>query len=139
VKHRSRVTQHPAQANLRQVHLVHSELFVELAAKGFLVHAGDIGENITTAGIDLLRLPQGTLLHIGASAVVRITGLRNPCRQLDGFAPGLLAAVLERLPDGSLHRKAGVMGVVAAAGEVRPGDGIRTELPPEPHASLVQI
>jgi MOSC domain-containing protein YiiM len=139
VKHRSRVAKDAAQPNLRQVHLLHAELFGELAAKGFDVHAGDIGENVTTEGIDLLGLPQGALLHIGASAVVRITGLRNPCRQLDGFQPGLMAAVLERLPEGTLRRKAGVMGVVLAGGEVRAGDEIRTELPAGPRLPLQRI
>ena len=139
VKHRSRVAQDPTQPNLRQVHLVHSELFTELAAKGFDVRAADIGENITTEGVDLLALPQGTLLHIGASAVVRITGLRNPCKQLDGFQPGLLSAVLDRAPDGALLRKAGVMGVVVSGGKVRPGDAIRAQLPAGPHLPLERV
>jgi MOSC domain-containing protein YiiM len=129
VKHRSRVRQDPTQPNLRQVHLVHRELFDELASKGFEIDPADIGENITTQGLDLLALPRDTLLRIGASAVVRITGLRNPCAQLDNFRPGLTAAVLDRAADGSLVRKAGVMGVVAAAGEVRVGDAIAIELP----------
>jgi MOSC domain-containing protein YiiM len=139
VKHRSRVAQDPTQPNLRQVHLVHSELFAELAAKGLDVQAGDIGENLTTEGVDLLALPCDTLLHVGARAIIRVTGLRNPCKQLDDFRRGLLAAVLERLPDGTLVRKAGVMGVVVAGGEVRPGDAIRVELPAAAHRPLERV
>src|SRR5262245_22811703 len=85
VKHRSRVAKKPPQPNLRQVHLIHSELFAELAGKGFDVLPGQLGENITTQGIELLALPTGTELRIGADAVVRLTGLRNPCYQLDKF------------------------------------------------------
>jgi MOSC domain-containing protein YiiM len=139
VKHRSRVAQDPTQPNLRQVHLVQAELFEELAARGFDVHAADIGENITTEGLDLLALPRDTLLYIGGSAVVRVTGLRNPCKQLDDFQPGLLAAVLERRPDGTLKRKAGVMGVVVAGGEVCTGDGIRVKWPATPHQPLERV
>lgn len=139
VKHRSRVAQDPTQPNLRQVHLVQSELFAELAAKGFDVHAADVGENITTEGIDLLGLPRDTLLHIGGAAVVRITGLRNPCKQLDGFQPGLLSAVLDPAGDGTLLRKAGVMGVVVAGGPVKPGDTVRVELPAGPRLRLERV
>jgi hypothetical protein len=136
VKHRSRLRQVPLPANLRQVHLVHSELFEELARKGFTVAPGDIGENITTRGIDLLAFPAGTLLRIGPSAVVRVTGLRNPCSQLDRFAAGLTAAVLDRSPGGQLIRKAGIMGVVEAGGFVAPGDFIAIELPAGAHRAL---
>lgn len=139
VKHRSRVRQDPDQPNLRQVHLIHSELHDELRQAGFAVSPGKMGENITTLGVDLLRLPVGARLHLGANAVVEITGLRNPCYQLDGFQPGLMAAVLDRDSDGNLVRKAGVMGIVLAGGEVRPGDPIRVELPPEPHRSLEPV
>ncbi len=138
VKHRSRVARDPAQPNLRQVHLIHAELFDELAAKGFPVLPGDIGENITTRGIDLLSLPVGARLTIGET-VVEITGLRNPCIQLDRFRPGLMAAVLDRGPGGELVRKAGVMGVVLAGGEVRPGDAIRIAWPPPPHRPLAPV
>lgn len=136
VKHRSRLRQVPLPPNLRQVHLVHSELFGELATKGFAVAPGDIGENITTRGIDLLALPADTLLRIGASAVVRVTGLRNPCSQLDRFRAGLTAAVLDRSSDGQLIRKAGIMGVVEAGGFVVPGDFISIELPAGAHRPL---
>jgi MOSC domain-containing protein YiiM len=129
VKHRSRVARDPSQPNLRQVHLVHAELLAELIAQGFPVSPGSIGENITTRGIDLLALPQGTELHLGAEAVVIVTGLRNPCAQLDAFSPGLMGAVLDRTPDGQLIRKAGIMGVVQVGGQVSPGDSIRVVVP----------
>ena len=139
VKHRSRVRQDPSQPNLRQVHLIHSELHDELREAGFDVSAGQIGENVTTRGIDLLGLPKGTRLYLGDLAVVEVTGLRNPCSQLDHFQPGLLAAVLGRDEHGNVIRKAGIMGIVLAGGEVRPGDGIRVELPPEPHLPLERV
>jgi MOSC domain-containing protein YiiM len=139
VKHRSRVAQDPTQPNLRQVHLIHSELFAELHAKGFRVEPGQLGENITTAGIDLLSLPLGTELVFGQEATLRLTGLRNPCAQLDRFRPGLMAAVLDRLPEGKLVRKAGVMSIVLAGGPVRPGDEIRVTLPAQPHQPLEPI
>jgi MOSC domain-containing protein YiiM len=136
VKHRSRVRKDPTRPNLRQVHLMHAELFDELRVKGFAVQPADLGENVTTSGIDLLALPTGTRLHIGATAVVEVTGLRNPCRQLDGFQKGLMAATLDKDAAGNLIRKAGVMSVVLADGDVRPGDAIRIELPCEPHRPL---
>lgn len=139
VKHRSRVAQDPTQPNLRQVHLIHTELFEELKAKGFSVTAGDMGENITTRGIDLLGLPTHTRLCLGETAIVEVTGLRNPCAQLDRFQSGLMSAVLDRDGDGNLVRKAGIMGIVLAGGEVRPGDTIRVELPPEPHQPLERV
>src|SRR5882757_2309802 len=117
VKHRSRVRKDPTQPNLRQVHLMHAELFDELRLKGFVVQSADLGENVTTEGIDLLALPSGTRLHLGASAVVQITGLRNPCIQIDHFQNGLMAATLDRDTEGNLVRKAGVMGVVLADGD----------------------
>lgn len=139
VKHRSRVARDPSQPNLRQVHLIHAELHDELRANGFAVKAGEMGENITTRGIDLLRLPVGARLHLGAEAVVVITGLRNPCAQLDRLQPGLMEAVLDRDMQGNLVRKAGIMGVVVTDGEVRPADPIRVELPPEPHQMLAPV
>jgi MOSC domain len=139
VRHRSRVARDPEEPNLRQVHLIHAELHDELRGRGFAVGAGDMGENVTTRGVDLLGLPTGTRLHLGDSAVVEVTGLRSPCKQLDGFAPGLMAAVLDRDDDGNVVRKAGVMAVVRAGGEVRPGDRIRVELPAEPHAPLAPV
>jgi MOSC domain-containing protein YiiM len=129
VKHRSRVARDPTQPNLRQVHLVHAELHDELRAAGFAVEGGSMGENVTTRGVDLLALPTGTRLHLGAKAVVEITGLRNPCIQLDGLQDGLMSAVLDRDADGNLVRKAGVMSIVITGGEVRTGDAIRVELP----------
>jgi hypothetical protein len=139
VKHRSRVAADPTQPNLRQVHLVHGELHDELAGKGFRVAPGVMGENVTTRGLDLLGLPRSTRLHLGATAVVEVTGLRNPCKQLDDYQAGLLAAVLDRDEAGNLVRKAGIMGVVLAAGEVRPGDAISVELPPLPHQRLERV
>ena len=139
VQHRSRVAADPSQPNLRQVHLIHAELHDELQAAGFDVSAGQIGENITTCGVNLLGLPVGTLLHIGGEAVVAVTGLRNPCPQLDAFRPGLLAAVLGRDEAGQLVRKSGIMGVVRTSGVVRPGDAIRVELPPLPHRVLDRV
>jgi MOSC domain-containing protein YiiM len=128
VKHRSRVARDPSQPNLRQVHLIHAELLDELNAAGFTVKPGDMGENITTRGLDLLALPTGTLLTIGA-AVIELTGLRNPCVQLDRFQPGLMQAMLDRDAAGNLIRKAGVMGVVLVGGDVLPDDSIQIEIP----------
>ncbi len=139
VQHRARVARDPNQPNLRQVHLLHAELFDELRAQGFSVSAGQMGENITTHGIDLLGLPTGARLHIGAQAVIELTGLRNPCSQIDDFQPGLMAAVLDRDAQGQLIRKAGVMAVVLTGGRVLPGDAIRVELPPEPHQPLQPV
>jgi MOSC domain-containing protein YiiM len=139
VKHRSRVRKDPTQPNLRQVHLMHAELFDELRAKGFVVQPADLGENVTTSGLDLLALPSGTRLHLGASAVVEITGLRNPCIQIDNFQKGLMAATLDRDAEGNLVRKAGVMSIVISDGDVRPGDTIRVELPDMPHRPLQPV
>jgi len=139
VQHRSRVARDPSQPNLRQVHLVHAELFDELAATGFTVRPGEMGENITTRGVDLLGLPTGTRLRLGATALIEITGLRNPCSQLDGLQPGLMKAVLDRDAEGNLIRKAGVMAIVLAGGVVRPGDTITVELPASPHQPLVPV
>jgi MOSC domain-containing protein YiiM len=139
VKHRSRVARDPSQPNLRQVHLLHAELFEELLAAGFAIEPGDLGENITTQGVDLLALPTGTLLHVGRQAVLKVTGLRNPCSQIDHFRQGLTAAVLDRDAAGQLVRKAGVMSVVLAGGEVTPGDAIQVELPPQPHHALAPV
>ncbi len=139
VRHRSRVARNPAQPNLRQVHLIHSELFAELAPQGFTLHPGDIGENVTTAGIDLLALPVGTVLRLGDQAEIAVTGLRNPCLQLDRFAPGLMAATLGRSEDGTLVRKAGIMATVRRGGSIRPGDAIAVILPPPPHRYLAPV
>jgi len=139
VKHRSRVARDPAQPNLRQVHLLHHELLIELEARGFLIGPGDIGENILTSGIDLLGLPTDAILRIGTTAEVRVTGLRNPCVQLDRFKPGLMAATLDRDAAGNLIRKAGVMAVVLTGGEVHPRDPIEVVMPAQPHHRLVPV
>ncbi|MUL38686.1 MOSC domain-containing protein [Gloeocapsopsis dulcis] len=139
VKHRSRLAVDPTQPNLRQVHLIHAELHEELQAAGFVVSAGQMGENITTRGINLLALPTSTRLCLGDTAVVELTGLRNPCTQLDQFQTGLMAAVLGRDEQGKLIRKSGVMGIVIISGMVKPGDPIRVELPPKPHQPLDRV
>ena len=136
VKHRSRVARDPTQPNLRQVHLIHAELHDELAVAGFDVRPGELGENLTTRGIPLLELPAGTRLRLGGSAIVEITGLRNPCAQIDRFKSGLLGEVVGRDASGAVWRKSGIMSVVITGGEVRPGDPIEVELPPEPHRPL---
>ncbi len=136
VKHRSRVARDPTQPNLRQVHLIHSELHDELRDKGFEIAEGQMGENITTRGIDLLALPKGSRLQLGTNAIVEITGLRNPCLQLDGLQQGLMAAVLDKDSEGNLIRKAGVMTIVLESGDVFPNDIIRVELPALPHEPL---
>lgn len=139
VKHRSRVARDPSQPNLRQVHLIHAELHAELRGAGFAVSAGQMGENITTEGVDLLALPTGARLRLGEQAIVEVTGLRNPCAQLDGIQPGLMAATLDRDARGNLIRKAGVMAVVIAGGVVRPGDAIAIDLPATPHRPLEPV
>ena len=139
VKHRSRVARDPSQPNLRQVHLIHAELHDTLREQGFAVSPGQMGENVTTRGVDLLGLPTGARLRLGDMAIVEVTGLRNPCAQLDRIQPGLMGATLERAQDGSLVRKAGIMAIVLAGGDVRRGDAIRVELPPEPHRLLAPV
>ncbi|KUM84785.1 molybdenum cofactor biosysynthesis protein [Streptomyces pseudovenezuelae] len=139
VKHRSRVAQDPTQPNLRQVHLMHEELFAEVVGAGFKVAPGELGENITTRGIDLLGLSVGTLLRIGDSAVLEITGLRNPCLQIDTFQDGLLKQVVGRDDAGKIVRKAGIMSIVREGGVVRPGDTIDVERPSGPHRPLDRV
>ena len=139
VKHRSRVVIDPTQPNLRQVHLIHAELHDELIEKGFSVGFGVMGENITTRNIDLLGLPRGSRLSIGMNAVIEITGLRNPCKQLEDYQKGLLSAVLDKSDDGELIRKAGVMGIVVFSGEVRTGDEIKVTLPNKPYLKLERV
>jgi MOSC domain-containing protein YiiM len=139
VKHRSRVAADPTQPNLRQVHLIHSELHDELRMRGFQVQAGEMGENITTFGLDLLALPVGARLRIGSEAMLEVTGLRNPCLQLDGLEPGLMKAVLDRDAGGNLVRKAGIMAVVISGGLVRAGDAIQVDFLPEPHRALERV
>lgn len=139
VQHRSRVAANPAQPNLRQVHLIHSELFDRMANRGFDVGPGDLGENITTRNVALLDLPVGSILKIGPDALVAITGLRNPCSQIDNFQQGLLETVLSREEDGSIVKLAGIMGVVVAGGVVGQGDTIEISLPPKPHRPLQRV
>lgn len=139
VKHRSRVARDPSQPNLRQVHLIHAELFDELAEAGFAIVPGQLGENVTTRGLDLLALPTGTRLRLGVDAIVEVTGLRNPCAQLEGISRGLMSAVLDRDEQGGLVRKAGVMGIVLAGGEVQAGDAIQVEMPAAPHRALEPV
>ena len=139
VRHRYKLRQDPTQPNLCQVHLIHTELFDELRGRGFVVHPGDLGENVTTSGLDLLALPTGARLALGDSAVVEVTGLRSPCVLIDKFQPGLKAATLDRDADGLLIRKAGIMGVVLEGGAVRPGDAIEVTLPPAPHRMLLPV
>jgi MOSC domain-containing protein YiiM len=136
VKHRSRVAKDPTQPNLRQVHLLQQELFTELAADGFAIGPGDLGENITTAGLDLLALPAGTILAIGTNAVIEVTGLRNPCWQIDHFRRGVRSKVLLKTSSGQEIRKAGVMGIVVTGGRVVAGDRIRIHWPAPPHRPL---
>lgn len=140
VQHRSRRAREACAPNLRQVHLLHAELFAELEHAGFRVTPAQMGENVTTQGIDLLGLPRTTRLRLGGRALVALTGLRNPCRQIDeNIGPGALAAVLGRAADGSLVRKAGVMAIVLESGEVRPGDPIEVWLPPSPWRPLEPV
>jgi hypothetical protein len=139
VKHRSRVARDPTQPNLRQIHLIHGELHDELGAAGFALVPGQLGENVTTRGLDLLALPAGARLHLGEAAVVEVTGLRNPCLQLNAIHPGLMAATLGRDEDSNLIRKAGIMAVVVVGGTVRAGDLIAVALPPEPHRKLAPV
>ena len=139
VKHRHRVRMDPTQPNLRQVHLIQAELHDELRTRGFDVVAGAMGENVTTRGLDLLALPTGTKLHLGPEAIVEVTGLRNPCSQLNGVCDGLMAATLDRDAEGNLIRKAGIMGVVLQGGDVHADDAIVVELPAEPHQALQPV
>ena len=139
VKHRSRVARDPSQPNLRQIHLIHAELLQALDVAGFRVAPGAMGENVTTLGLDLLGLPRGARLRLGDEAVVEVTGLRNPCAQIEEFQPGLLAAVLGRDAEGRLIRKAGIMGVVIVGGTICPGDAVRVEIPSEPHHPLEPV
>ncbi|MGW7443986.1 MOSC domain-containing protein [Kitasatospora sp. NPDC054795] len=139
VRHRSRVAQDPTLPNLRQVHLIHRELLAELGGSGFDVAPGALGENITTEGVDLLGLPVGAVLRIGPEAAVEITGLRNPCAQIDAYRPGLLKQVVGRAEDGTIVRRAGIMGIVRTGGPVRPGDTVAVELPDGPHRPLDRV
>ena len=140
IRHQFRMTYEPDLPNLRQVHLMHEELFDELALKGHAVAAGQLGENITTRGVDLLGLPTGTLLHLGEQAVIEVTGLRNPCAKINDFRPGLLGEVFALDPvSGDFSFKSGIMAVVRRGGRVRPDDAVEAELPPGPHRPLERV
>ena len=139
VKHRSRVSRDPNAPNLRQVHLMHAELFDQLAVSGFSIAPGDLGENITTSGVDLLALAENTLLRIGPHAVIQITGLRNPCSQINKFQKGLMAAMLGRDANGGLVRKSGVMAIVLVGGDIAPGDPITIEPPAGTQRPLICV
>lgn len=134
VRHRFIAKVRPMQANRRQVHLIRAELFDELREAGHPIGPGDLGENVTTAGLKLEHLPLGTRLHLGETAVVELTGLRTPCALIDRFQKGLRKKML-----GGVLRpkyKCGVLGVVVAGGRVEPGDRVRVEAPPPPFAPL---
>jgi len=137
VQHTYHMRKNPLAPNLRQVHLIHAELFEELAQAGFIVKAGELGENITTRGLALLDLPTGARLRIGA-AVVEITGLRSPCSQIDKFQQGLMGRLIDK-SGARVQMKSGVMGVVIAGGDIAPGDAISVDLPPEPHRPLEKV
>lgn len=139
VKHRSRVRQDPSQPNLRQVHLIHKELLDELSAKGFVVRPGELGENLTTEDLDILNLPKGARLIFPSGAEIEITGLRNPCVQLDNWQPGLMAAVLDKDEEGNLIRKCGVMSIVLKGGIIQAGDAIQIEMPEPPFVKLEKV
>ena len=117
VQHRSRVRVDPNQPNLRQVHLIDDAVFAVAASAGFEIDHGDLGENVTVSGLDVHGLAVGTMLRLGESAFVAVTGLRNPCGQINGLRPGLLD-VLRRADGGDIVRRAGIMGVVVRGGEV---------------------
>ena len=139
VQHLSRIAKNPDKPNLRQIHLIAAELHDELRERGFHLRPGQMGENITTRGVDLLGLPAGTILRFGSAAAIEVTGLRNPCHQLNGIHPGLMEATLDYTEDGELIRRAGIMAVVRTGGPVGPGDVIEIELPSGPHRSLEPV
>jgi MOSC domain-containing protein YiiM len=139
VQHLSRLRREPEKPNLRQVHLIHGELHDELRRQGYDVAPGVMGENVTTRGVDLLALPTGTRLELGEEAVVEVTGLRHPCKQLEKVGPGLMSAVLDRDAGGRLVRKSGVMAIVVHGGDIRPGDTVRVERPPPHHQPLEPV
>ena len=139
VKHRYHAAKNPDAPNLRQVHLIHAELFDELREKGFTITPGAIGENVTTRGIDLLALPCGARLRLGEEAIVEVTGLRSPCTYIDRYQSGLKNAVLDKDADGRVIRKSGIMAIVIAGGDVRSGDAITVELPTGAHRPLSPV
>ncbi len=144
VQHLSRLRLDPGAPNLRQVHLIAEEFFAEAVGHGYAVEPGDLGENVLTAGLDLLSLPLGTVLGFGdhnhgVGAAIEVTGLRNPCRQIDRFRAGLLQVALDRTPDGTPLRKVGIMAVVTRGGTVRPGMVINVCRPAAPHRPLEPV
>jgi MOSC domain-containing protein YiiM len=139
VKHRSRVAKDPTLPNRRQIHLIHSELLDDLALQGFTVAPGDLGENILTRGIDLLGLSAGTILHIGQTVQVEVTGLRNPCSQINGHSAGLMNALISHQKDGTLIRRSGIMGIVLVGGDIRIGDHVTPRLPDHAHKALTPV
>ena len=130
VQHLSDRKKNSTRSNLRQLHLIQSELIEELNATGFDVRPGDLGENITTGQIDLPALPQGTLLRIGDTAVVEITGLRTPCFKIERFRKGLRSAVTEHRHGGPATLKGALMAIVVAGGVVNRDDRIGVIIPP---------
>lgn len=139
VRHRSRVRQDPTQPNLRQVHLISAELLEECRELGFAVQPADLGENVLTRGLDVLGLPRGTRLKLGETAVVEVTGLRNPCQQIDDFRPGLLKVMVQKGSDGQPVFRCGIMGIVLTGGEVQVGNQLGVEWPPQPWQKLERV
>ena len=135
VRHRHLARRHPKMPNLRQVHLIPSELFQALRADGYELRPGDLGENILTAGLDLEALPLGTILKLGAEAAIELTGLRTPCVLIDRFKPGLKRRMLVE-EYGRPRFRCGVMAVVRSSGRISTGDAIAVRLPSEPLKSL---
>ena len=136
VRHRYLVRRNPAAPNRTQVHLLEAEFLEALAtdAPNFpAFHPGDFGENILTRSIRLISLPLGTRLHLGPTAIVELTGLRSPCKQMNTLRPGLMKA---SFVPGTRRHRAGVMAVVLEAGTLSAADTIHVELPPEPHIAL---
>jgi hypothetical protein len=134
VKHRYLARWRPRMANERQVHLINQALFEELFSEGFNVQPGNLGENVTTRGIDLLRLPLGTMLALGPTAAVELRGLRTPCVLVDRFRKGLLKALVRK---GEQPRfRAGVMGVVREGGILFPGNPVKVTISPAPWQAL---
>ena len=142
VKHRSRVAANPDQPNLRQIHLVMSELLDEVNSAGHNVVAGQLGESITTTGIDLISLPVGSMLRIGDTALVALTGLRNPCPQIKSVGDGLMKMMFiddQDNPEGPKIGRTGVMGVVIAGGIVAADDGIKIRFPAGPLTRMEKV
>ena len=129
VQHLYEKKRNPSAPNLCQVHFMAAELFDDLVPTGYTVAPGELGENVTTEGINLMSLPLGTQLHLGAQAVVSVTGMRSPCSLINGYQKGLMKQLIKTDAAGTVHRRGGIMGVVVRGGVVNPGDCIRVELP----------